>query len=115
MPVRDYFRPNCPASASAPGLDIPTQFSFDAYSKQTCDGADDELALYSSNHPRINYTAREHHDGGAASRLKHYVGIFDEQRGTVQLLEARKMDIKSTLRREDEEMRNHTSYQPPNV
>lgn len=73
------------------------------------------MVLYSSSHPRINYTAREHLSGGISSHLKHYVGVYDPETRILKVIEACKMNIRTTLRREDEEMCNHRKTLQPKV
>lgn len=53
----------------------------------------------------MNYTAREEHDGSAASLLKHYVGVYDPKTGELELMEAHHVTVRSTLRSEEEEMK----------
>ena len=57
-----------------------------------------ELLLHSSAHPKLDWTAREETSNGVESHLKHYVGIYDAGKGKLQLIEAKKLVVRSTLR-----------------
>ena len=57
-----------------------------------------ELLLYSSAHPKLDYIAREESSNRSESHLKHYIGVYDPETGKLQLVQARKMVIRSTLR-----------------
>ena len=60
-----------------------------------------ELLLHSSAHPKLDWIAREEASNGIESHLKHYVGIYDPERGKLQLIEAKKLVVRSTLRSAD--------------
>ena len=95
---------------TTPGLTLPTTVPLNAYTKarsQTTPRAtaagrsaltEKELLLHSSAHPRIEYTAREEPAGSADSLLKHYVGIYDPVTGSLQVVPARKLVVRGTLR-----------------
>jgi DNA-directed RNA polymerase I subunit RPA49 len=68
-----------------------------------------ELLLHSSDHSKIDYTARENQDVGAASVLKHYVGVFDPTTHTLKVVEARKVSVRNTLRSEEHEAREENA------
>lgn len=55
------------------------------------------LVLKSSSHPTTDYTALEEHSDGKVV-LKHYVGVYDPETGTLQVVEAKKMAIQATVR-----------------
>ena len=57
-----------------------------------------ELLLHSSAHPKLDWTAREETSNGVESHLKHYIGVFDPEKGKLQLTEAKKLVVRSTLR-----------------
>ena len=57
-----------------------------------------ELLLHSSAHPKLDYTAREEASNRSESHLKHYIGVYDPETGKLQLVQARKLVIRSTLR-----------------
>ena len=56
-----------------------------------------ELLVQSSSHPTIDYLGREE-EGGADSLLKHYLGVYDPTTGKLQVMEARKMVVRGTVR-----------------
>ena len=57
-----------------------------------------ELLLHSSAHPKLDYIAREESSDGSEGYLKHYIGVYDPETGELQLVQARKFIIRSTLR-----------------
>ena len=57
-----------------------------------------ELLLHSSDHPKLDYTAHEESSNGSDGYLKHYVGVYDPKSGKLQLVQARKLVVRSTLR-----------------
>ncbi len=57
-----------------------------------------ELLLHSSDHPKLDYTAREEEAGGADTLLKHYVGVYDPETGKLEVMEARKMVVRGSVR-----------------
>ncbi|PSN70935.1 DNA-directed RNA polymeras-like protein I 49 kDa polypeptide [Corynespora cassiicola Philippines] len=96
-----------PVLAATPGLNFPSKISFKPYkhSKILPGGTSTELLLQSSEHPRLDYTAREEKDGSSESLLKDYVGVYDPATRKLQLVEVKKVTVRSTLRSETEEMR----------
>lgn len=60
--------------------------------------ADQELLLYSSTHPKLDYVAREESSNGSETHLKQYIGVYDPETGKLQLVQARQLVIRSTLR-----------------
>ena len=57
-----------------------------------------EMRLHSISHTGIDYTARETDAGGADPYVKHYIGVFDPSDGTLQVVEARKMEVRGKVR-----------------
>lgn len=57
-----------------------------------------ELMLHSSAHPKLDYVAREEPSNRSESHLKHYIGVYDSETGKLQLVQARKLVVRSTLR-----------------
>ena len=57
-----------------------------------------ELILHSSEHPKLDYTAQEEESGGADALLKHYVGVYDPETGKMEVMEARKMVVRGSVR-----------------
>ena len=57
-----------------------------------------EVLLHSSAHSKLDYIAREEISDGSGSHLKHYIGVYDPETGELQLVQARNLIIRSTLR-----------------
>ena len=74
-----------------------------------------ELLLHSSAHPKLDWIAREETSNGVESQLKHYVGVYDSEKGTLQVLEARKLVVRSTLRSADVSTNTEAQNAGPNV
>ncbi|KAF2811577.1 uncharacterized protein BDZ99DRAFT_461604 [Mytilinidion resinicola] len=101
-----------PVIASTPGLSFPSKIALKPYKSGVVGGVlppgkklPAKLILHSSDHPMLDYTAREEKDGSADSLLRHYVGIYDPDSGELKLMEAHKVTVRSTLRSEEEELR----------
>ncbi|KAH7059089.1 RNA polymerase I associated factor, A49-like protein [Macrophomina phaseolina] len=93
-----------PVVAATPGVSFPSGLALKAYKKEN-DKRRYELLLQSSDHPRLDFSAHEECDGAADSLLKHYVGVYDPKTGDLQVMEAHKLTLRSTLRSETEEIR----------
>ncbi|KAL1637314.1 DNA-directed RNA polymerase I subunit rpa49 [Diplodia intermedia] len=93
-----------PVVAATPGVSFSSDLALKPYKKET-DNRRYELLLHSSDHPRLDFSARQERDGTAESLLKHYVGVYDPDTGALQVMEAQKLVLRSTLRSEAEEMR----------
>lgn len=63
-----------------------------------------ELILQSSDHPRLDFLAKEEKDGSSESQLRDYVGVYDPATGKLQLMPVRRMTVRSSLRSETEEL-----------
>lgn len=86
-----------------PGLNAPSPLSMKPYTKTRQDTSTQSLAtlqllLHSSHHSKLDYIAREESSDGSESYLKHYIGVYDPETGELQLVQARKFIIRSTLR-----------------
>jgi DNA-directed RNA polymerase I subunit RPA49 len=46
----------------------------------------------------LDYTAREEDAGGADALLKHYIGVYDPETGNMEVVEARRMVIRGSVR-----------------
>lgn len=57
-----------------------------------------ELLLHSSAHPTLDFIAREESSNRSENHLKHYTGVYDPETGQLQLVQSRKLVIRSTLR-----------------
>lgn len=94
-----------PIVASAPGISVSKDTTYNTYSraptKRSKHGAND-LLLHSSSHRTVDYTAREDKPsagvGAGQPLLKHYIGLFDPASGQLQLVEAKKMIVRGTVR-----------------
>ncbi|KAI9748368.1 MAG: DNA-directed RNA polymerase I subunit rpa49 [Candelina submexicana] len=118
-----------PVIASTPGISLPSNIPLKAYQKTDLKPQSTailppgykaptpkpELLLYSSAHPQINYTGREEGGNSSASHLKHYVGVYDPKTGELQVIEAKKLTIRGTLRKEDQELRREDDEQKLSV
>ncbi|KAK2604406.1 hypothetical protein N8I77_007340 [Diaporthe amygdali] len=94
-----------PIVATATGISVSKDTKYNTYSraptKRPKHGAND-LLLHSSSHRTVDYTAREDKPsagtGVGQPLLKHYIGLFDPASGQLQLVEAKKMTIRGSVR-----------------
>lgn len=92
-----------PVVATAQGISISRDTTYNTYSRtptrRSKHGASD-LLLHSSSHRTVDYTAREDKPaiGAGQPLLKHYIGLFDPASGQLQLVEAKKMVIRGSVR-----------------
>jgi DNA-directed RNA polymerase I subunit RPA49 len=56
------------------------------------------MLLQCSSHAAVNYLGREEEAGGSDCLLKHYVGVYDPETGKLEVMEARKMVVRGTVR-----------------
>ncbi|KAI9830743.1 MAG: hypothetical protein M1819_005407 [Sarea resinae] len=97
-----------PIVASTPGLSLPPSMTLHAYRKPRSNArpgskssiSSSELLLHSSEHAKLDYTAREEDE---SSHLKHYVGIYDPKTGEIQVVEARKLTVRGKVREREAE------------
>ena len=82
---------------------LPKKVSFEPYKNES------EILLHSSQHPRLDYTVREERSNGSETHLKHYIGVYDPERGKLQLIPARKLVARSTLRAERDGSQDESS------
>ena len=97
---------NPPVIATTPGIELPSNTSFEPYSLTSSEtpskrSRKDELILKSSSHPRLDYTAREEGQSSTEPHLKHYLGLYDPKTGELELIEAKKMVVRATVRDSD--------------
>ena len=99
--------------ASTPGVTFPPKLSMKAYRKprdiytsSVVKSAitTSEHLLQTSAHPRVDYVAREEEGGEVEGLLKHYVGVFDEQAGKLELVRVRPMVVRGHVRVTDEDV-----------
>ncbi|KFA47331.1 hypothetical protein S40293_06052 [Stachybotrys chartarum IBT 40293] len=100
--VASVLRPkHCPpVIAVTPGVQLPDNLTFHSYMRQDDvkskkDIFDKELAIQSTSHHSIDYTGKEEAPRGL---LNHYLGIYDPQTGKLQVVEAKKMVIRPSVR-----------------
>ena len=60
--------------------------------------SESELLLHCSSHPKLDYIAREEELSRADGLFKHYIGVYDSQTSRLELVEARKVVVRGTLR-----------------
>ncbi|KAF2205840.1 RNA polymerase I associated factor, A49-like protein [Delitschia confertaspora ATCC 74209] len=100
-----------PVIASTPGLSFPTDIPLKAYKTDTrilppgVETLPYQLLLHSSEHRKLDYLAQEEKDGSAETHLKNYIGVYDPATAEMQLMEVRKLTVRTTLRSEIEELR----------
>jgi DNA-directed RNA polymerase I subunit RPA49 len=83
--------------ATTPGINVPssTRFETAPTSKKN------DLVLKSTSHPRLDYTAREEGQSSSEPHLKHYLGLYNPKTGELELIEAKKMVVRATVRDND--------------
>jgi DNA-directed RNA polymerase I subunit RPA49 len=82
-------------------VSLPSNLEFKSFTKKSPDGTT-SLILHSSSHPTIDFKAVE----GASNTdkyLKHYVAVFDPAGNTLQVTEAKKLTMRSCVRRREPE------------
>ncbi|KAL9008557.1 MAG: hypothetical protein Q9173_006330, partial [Seirophora scorigena] len=110
-----------PVIANTPGVSFPPNTSLTPYAKARKNDTSStgksllsksEHLLHTSSHAKIDYIAREEEGGGAGGLLQHYLGMYDPQSGQLQLVRARKLVLRGSVRpvpSPGEEAVNHTS------
>ncbi|KIW51623.1 hypothetical protein PV05_10327 [Exophiala xenobiotica] len=88
-----------PVVAHSPGVDLPSDVSFDAYSKKSASGQQSTLLLQSSTHPTIDYLATESSTTSIGDKhVKQYIAIFDPSTNNLSVIPAKKMTVRSSVR-----------------
>ncbi|PQE16479.1 a49-like RNA polymerase i associated factor protein [Rutstroemia sp. NJR-2017a BBW] len=97
-----------PVIASTPGLAVPASIALKCYTKSRKNApqragrsgaiATNEVLLYSSEHPKLDYTAREEGAGGSDALLKHYIGVYNPVTGQLDVMESRRMVVRGSVR-----------------
>ncbi|KIW97280.1 uncharacterized protein Z519_02672 [Cladophialophora bantiana CBS 173.52] len=91
-----------PLVASSPGVTLPSDLSFNGFSKKQPVTGRSSLLLQSSDHPTIDYVATESSTtDGAEKNVKHYIAVFDPASNKLKVVGARKMTVRSTVRQLD--------------
>ncbi|KAL2264093.1 hypothetical protein VTK26DRAFT_2295 [Humicola hyalothermophila] len=97
-----------PIIALTPGISLPESFPFDVYEKAEQSApkrrksggvpAPTEMALHSSAHRSIDYTAREERFKSVDTLVNHFLAVIDPQSGDVEVIQARKMVVRGAAR-----------------
>ncbi|KIW27360.1 uncharacterized protein PV07_07104 [Cladophialophora immunda] len=91
-----------PLVASSPGVRLPSNLSFDGFSKREPSGRGSSLLLQSSDHPTIDYAATESGTTDAAEKhVRHYIAVFDPASNKLKVVEAKRVTVRSTVRQVD--------------
>ena len=95
-------------SALTPGISLPDSFPFDVYEKDEQPPAKrrksgglpppSEMALHSSAHRTIDYTARQEQWKSVDTLLNHFLAVIDPKTGEVEVIQAKKMVVRGTVR-----------------
>ncbi|CAK7565351.1 MAG: DNA-directed RNA polymerase I subunit rpa49 [Sporothrix epigloea] len=101
---------SAPVVATTPGLCVPGEIDFTSFSRskpsksskrlRTTDSSA-ELLLHSTSHRTVDFTAKEDKALSADPSLQHYVGIYDPATGELQVVNAKKMEIRGNVRSRD--------------
>ncbi|KAL8737605.1 MAG: hypothetical protein Q9181_001506 [Wetmoreana brouardii] len=95
------------SSASTPGLTLPPNLPLRLYKKPRKNDTssigrptigESEYLLHTSAHPKIDYVGREEAVEEAQGLLKHYIGIFDERTGKLELTRAKRLVLRGNVR-----------------
>ncbi|KAI4111949.1 MAG: hypothetical protein LQ338_008343, partial [Usnochroma carphineum] len=98
--------------AKTPGVSFPSNCPLKPYIKTGKNNAsknnassigqtlssNSEHLLHTSAHPKIDYIGREEDGVGLDSWLNHYIGVYDPDTGQLQLVRARKLVLRSSVR-----------------
>lgn len=94
--------------ATSPGITIPSGTTFQSYASQDQPmvrgrpskkaTSQRELLLHSTEHPNLDYTAKEEAGRGSEQLVNHYVAVVDPKTGSMQVIEAKKMVVRAAVR-----------------
>ncbi|KAK3296118.1 RNA polymerase I associated factor, A49-like protein [Chaetomium fimeti] len=97
-----------PVVALTPGISLPDTFPFNVYEKDeqpavkrrkgSAPPPPSEMALHSSSHRTVDYTAREERLKSVDTLLNHFLAVIDPQTGEVEVIQAKKMVVRGTVR-----------------
>ncbi|EAQ89114.1 hypothetical protein CHGG_05733 [Chaetomium globosum CBS 148.51] len=97
-----------PVVALTPGISLSDSFPFNVYEKdeqpavKRRKGSNPpplaEMALHSSAHRTVDYTAREERWKSVDTLLNHFLAVIDPQTGEVEVIQAKKMVVRGTAR-----------------
>ncbi|KAF4956429.1 hypothetical protein FSARC_11565 [Fusarium sarcochroum] len=103
--LRPKFCP--PVIATANGFEVPKNIPFHSYApnaggkskpKQPKSAGEKEFLLHSTAHRSLDYTVKSDGTRGSKPALNHFVGIYDPKTGKLQVVEAKKMTIRGSVR-----------------
>ncbi|CAK7227086.1 DNA-directed RNA polymerase I subunit rpa49 [Sporothrix curviconia] len=100
---------SAPVVATTPGLCVPDAIEFDSFSRTKSKsskrarttGPTTEILLHSSSHRTVDFTAKEDKALSTDSTLQHYIGIYDPATGELEVVNAKKMEIRGNVRARD--------------
>ncbi|EHA50874.1 hypothetical protein MGG_06381 [Pyricularia oryzae 70-15] len=94
-----------PVIATAPGLSVSPSVQFNPYTKLRKASSKSrnapvlgDILLHSSSHRSLDYTAREEQSQNGEGFLRHYIGVFDPKTGELEVVEARKVTVRGSVR-----------------
>ncbi|KAF5027880.1 hypothetical protein F66182_21 [Fusarium sp. NRRL 66182] len=96
-----------PVIATSSGFEVPKNIPFHSYtpnnagrskSKHPKSAGEKEFLLHSTAHRSLDYTAKADGVRGSKPPLNHFVGIYDPKTGKLQVVEAKKMTVRGSVR-----------------
>ncbi|KAF5681073.1 DNA-directed RNA polymerase A (I) chain [Fusarium heterosporum] len=103
--LRPKFCP--PVIATAVGFEVPKNIPFHAYapnnatkskSKQPQSAGEKDFLLHSNAHRTMDYTVKAEGPRGEKPALNHFLGIYDPKTGKLEVVEAKKMTMRASVR-----------------
>ncbi|KAF4497798.1 DNA-directed RNA polymerase A (I) chain [Fusarium agapanthi] len=103
--LRPKFCP--PVIATAVGFQVPKNIPFHSYapktgakskSKQPESAAEKDFLLHSNAHRSMDYTVKSDEPRGKKPALNHFLGIYDPKTGKLEVVEAKKMTMRASVR-----------------
>ncbi|RCI15889.1 hypothetical protein L249_3009 [Ophiocordyceps polyrhachis-furcata BCC 54312] len=88
----------CPTTAIGVIYGLVVGLTDISASKHTRSKTRRELLLRSSDHATLDYTAREADPRGSKPLLSHFIGVYDPTTGKLDVIEAKKMVVRATVR-----------------
>lgn len=107
-----------PVIASVSGFDLGPSTTFNPYLKRRRNASTEkseintkELLLHSSDHLKLDYIGKEEEIGGRDAVMKHYIGVYDPLTGNLELIEARNMVIRCSIREQQYDQQDEETIQ----
>ncbi|EGU74305.1 hypothetical protein FOXB_15188, partial [Fusarium oxysporum f. sp. conglutinans Fo5176] len=103
--LRPKFCP--PVIATAVGFQVPKNIPFHSYApkngakskgKQPESAAEKDFLLHSNAHRSMDYTVKSDEPRGKKPALNHFLGIYDPKTGKLEVVEAKKMTMRASVR-----------------